>query len=113
LAECEANGEEFTDPDFPPSNDSLCVPEDWKDKFGDCEWVRSYKIPSCTNEDGDNFIFSGGIVPDDIKQGNLGDCYFLSVLSILAERPVRIENLFINHEVNDSGVFGLRIIKNG
>ena len=52
-------------------------------------------------------------MPDDIKQGNLGDCYFLSVLSILAERPHRIERLFINKEINDAGLFGLNIIKDG
>jgi hypothetical protein len=35
------------------------------------------------------------IEPDDIQQGNLPDCYFLAVLSSLAEREDRIKNMFI------------------
>lgn len=43
----------------------------------------------------------------------MGDCYFLSVLSVLAENPQRIRNLFINDQANEYGVYGIRINKNG
>lgn len=40
-------------------------------------------------------IFKGKVEPGDIKQGYLGDCYFLAGLAALAERPDRIFNLFL------------------
>ena len=39
-------------------------------------------------------VLFDGIDPDDIKQGRLGDCYFLSSLSVLAAKAPRIERLF-------------------
>ena len=51
--------------------------------------------------------------PSDIKQGLLGDCYFLSVLSVLTEKPTRITKLFLTDKQNNLGVYGIRICKNG
>ena len=41
-------------------------------------------------------IFDAKIEPADIAQGALGDCYFLSALSVLAEKPNRIVQLFVS-----------------
>ena len=53
------------------------------------------------------------MTPDDIKQGLLGDCYFLSILSALAEVPDRITRLFLTDRLNDYGIFAVNIKKNG
>lgn len=37
----------------------------------------------------------------------MGDCYFLSALSVLAERENLIEKLFVSKEVNKEGVYGI------
>ena len=42
-------------------------------------------------------IFKSKITPNSIKQGFLGDCYFLAGLAALAEKPERILNLFLLH----------------
>ena len=58
-------------------------------------------------------VFEGDIEPNDIKQGSLGDCYFLSSLSVISERPNRISNLFVTKEVNNEGIYAINITKNG
>lgn len=32
--------------------------------------------------------------PDDILQGDIGDCYFMSSIASIAEHDFRIKNLF-------------------
>jgi calpain-15 len=58
-------------------------------------------------------IFDASIEPSDIAQGGLGDCYFLSTLSVLAEKPNRIRKMFIDGEANEYGIYGVWASKNG
>ena len=51
-------------------------------------------------EKGPLAIFYKKIEPADIIQGDLGDCYFLSGLAVLAERPERIRQMFISDQIN-------------
>lgn len=60
-------------------------------------------------------VFKGGIDPSDIKQGLLGNCYFLVCLSSMAEIPGRIEEMFshLTREINDSGIYLVYFYLNG
>ena len=58
-------------------------------------------------------LFYQGIEPNDVRQGSLGDCWFLCSLASLAERPKLIENLFITKKSNSEGVYRIRFCKNG
>jgi len=51
--------------------------------------------------------------PADIQQGALGDCWFLSALSVLAERPLLVLNLLLTPEYSPQGVYLVRFCKNG
>jgi hypothetical protein len=56
--------------------------------------------------------------PDDVSQGKLGDCWLLSALATLAEKPKRVENLFLKEVplTTDACRFGahqLRLYKDG
>jgi hypothetical protein len=56
-------------------------------------------------------LFLDGISPDDVKQGILGDCYFLAILgSIANEQPDYIEDMFID---NGDNTFTVRFFNNG
>lgn len=58
-------------------------------------------------------IFFGQIEPTDIKQGALGNCYFLSAISVLTEYPDRVRKMFVSQKMNKQGVFGIKMYKNG
>ena len=51
-------------------------------------------------------------IKDDVVQGELGDCYFLSSLASLAENPDNIKNIIKNSKIND-GSFEANIYIHG
>jgi Calpain family cysteine protease/Calx-beta domain/Ser-Thr-rich glycosyl-phosphatidyl-inositol-anchored membrane family len=56
-------------------------------------------------------LYANGINPDDVKQGQVGDCYFLATLAAIAnEQPNYIQNMFID---NGDNTFTVRFFKNG
>lgn len=65
---------------------------------------------------------AGSVEPDDIRQGAIGDCYFLSSLSVLAEQDDRIKFLFFKNDpatdrntdaAVDRGLFAVRFCIQG
>lgn len=103
-------GQPWTDPDFKPDISSLFDPKIDEGSISDYNkysWKRIsqiYKKPE---------VFKNSISPDDISQGALGNCYFLSALSSLAEFQQNIENRFETKEVNSAGIYLLTLYVNG
>lgn len=61
----------------------------------------------------EGFSLLGNVSPDDVVQGHLDDCYFLSVLSVLAERPHMIRSLFLVQEANPHGAYAIKLCRQG
>jgi hypothetical protein len=58
--------------------------------------------------------FSGHAVsPNDINQGQLGDCWLLSSIACLAEFPEAVRKLFVAKQENDMGVYTLLLYDTG
>jgi calpain-15 len=74
------------------------------------EWRRPHEFFT-----GKFSIFEGGIDPGDIRQGALGNCWFMCALAALTEFPRLVEDIFPVHSktVNEAGVYSLRLCKNG
>eukprot|EP00981_Chlorochromonas_danica_P000679 scaffold146_cov171-Ochromonas_danica.AAC.28 len=130
---CQAYGKHFIDKDFPPTATALhgkLSPSSSSSSPGEqgeqqstttphnapiIEWRRPYEFFK-----GEYTLFHDGITADDIKQGALGDCWFLSALAALTEFPAMIEALFpLNQPTTTSnfqkevGAYLVRFYKNG
>ena len=72
--QCLDNGELFTDPEFPPDDQSLYFSQEPPFAF---EWKRASEISDSP------CLFEGGASRFDINQGELGDCWLLAALANL------------------------------
>ena len=115
-------GEVFTDQNFPPVKKSLCpvdaygrwqYPEDITsddlDGWQNLGWARAENIFNSKNYQ----VFYQGVQADDIIQGGLGDCYFLSAVAALCKFPKLIERLFYIKEKSAEHCYGCYYRVNG
>ena len=51
--------------------------------------------------------------PTDVQQGALGDCWLLSALALLAEKPSLLEALLPTRVANDAGAYHVRLCCDG
>ncbi|CAF3457386.1 unnamed protein product [Rotaria sp. Silwood1] len=51
--------------------------------------------------------------PHDIHQGKLGDCWLMAALALITERPQMLQHILLTKNVNQEGVYVVRICHNG
>ena len=112
----------WTDPMFKPEKKNLCpfdknnewvLPEDVLDSDVDgwekFKWARAEEILDTQNYK----VFKEGSSADDIIQGSIGDCYFLSAIGSLCKFPKLINRLFYTKEKTQQHEYGIYIFING
>ncbi|KAL4453070.1 hypothetical protein ABPG74_015301 [Tetrahymena malaccensis] len=122
--EFQQQNKQFTDSDFQPIPDSIIRDSSFRKyyEWRELSWKRPAQIFGHNNfqmfqkMDSMNTSRIGLgklIAPQDIEQGQLGDCYFLSAVSSLAQEPQRILNLFITRIKNNIGMYCVRFCFDG
>jgi Calpain family cysteine protease len=107
---CNSSQKKFSDPDFPPSEKSLYGPFPPAEKpFGEVTWIRLSKFYQFSKLK----LSKKSLNPNDICQGLLGNCYFVSALCALTKTPRLIKFLFENEEANEWGVYSIWLNFNG
>nr|QBH22547.1 calpain family cysteine protease [Philasterides dicentrarchi] len=106
---CKKNNTNYKDDDFPSTQISLSnnkfaqMGAKQRESWEQIEWKRPLEFM----KQDEIQLYFGDIEPNDIKQGLLGDCYFLCALSAMAEQPNLIRRLFQDQEKNDQGVYSI------
>jgi hypothetical protein len=85
----------WEDIEFPPTVKS----------FGDIPEIKEHNWKRLSQIVTDPVLFDGRIEPQDIIQGALGDCYFLSAIAALAEKEARITQIFSEQPGSVNGIY--------
>jgi len=106
----KATGTTFTDPEFPPHLSCIAINQNEIPPIAQTiQWKRLaevYKQKKLT-------LCSDKIGPHDVNQGKLKNCYFLSALSVLAEKRLFVQRLFETKEVTPTGCYSVWICDSG
>ena len=105
IDEINKTTDSFIDPLFPHGDQSVqghmpILPNNLRN----LSWLRpgQYKLHSKKSSP---IVLYNEILTDDIVQGSLANCYFLSALASIAQHPKRLERLFLKKNISDDGVY--------
>ena len=109
LKECQLRNKKFTDREFPPNQLSLINSSNTyiNNKWKKIIWKRASEYLV------EYTIFPPKFNPGEIIQGVLNNNTFLSVVAALAENPSFIKSIFITQEINNYGIYGIYLCKDG
>ncbi|KAM3133447.1 hypothetical protein pb186bvf_014451 [Paramecium bursaria] len=108
-----AKNKQFVDPDFLPEQKSLGSKIFGWAKVSDI-FQDNYQVFQKDEKSHNRFGLAKWIGPNDIKQGALGNCYFLAaVAAICNRRPDILLEDFVTQQINKAGIYGIRFCLNG
>ncbi len=86
--------------------------DDQGSRWDDVQWLRINEMKDIEGKPvGENYIVTDKFEANDILQGEVGDCWFLSALSVVSHnRPELLEKL-IHYKSRKGGVNGWYVIR--
>ena len=110
----QSGSAEFVDPTFPhdtairdDANPSFVNGSNLISAANSATWVHS--IDSRFDEQDYSLFGSSGISPHDIGQGEIGNCWLMHGMAAVAEKPGRVERIFLNDELSSNGIYGVQL----
>ena len=130
LKELQIQGLKYTDPYFPPNINCLIGKDpsgNWIDPRKSDQVIKSleHTFPGCTTGNGSLLfqriseiegnwqVFEDKIEMDDVLQGGLGDCYFLTSIAVLSNYPYLIYEKFRTMKYNELGYYEVILFIDG
>jgi len=111
-AQLEKNSLRFVDLDFLPNEESLYGLQE--SPFETLiQWRRPEEFIDLSAESHGLTLYNPAIEVNDIREGILGDGWFISAIATLAEVPPLIDRLFLTKEISKNGVYRVKLCKNG
>ncbi|CAF3593272.1 unnamed protein product [Rotaria sp. Silwood1] len=79
------------------------------------QWLRPDEInpPEWSENDRHQWTVFRNPKPNDVIQGALGDCWFITALSVLAEKPEYLMKVLVTRDYNYQGIYYVRLCKDG
>ena len=111
-AACSASGQSWVDPLFPHSALSLFVDaaQPSQPSWQEAEWRRVGDAVSCAPQ-----LFAPPVSADDIRQGRIGNCYFMSALAVLTlqQQQQLLFACFLTPSISACGAYAVRFFRDG